>query len=71
MPAVRIEYSVIMMGGDNTPGWAPTPSGYCEDVTALINAPGGRSAEEPADKPDGGLVAELKDYAANIWWIST
>jgi PhnB protein len=32
---VRIGESVIMMGGDSTPGWTPMPSAlyvYCEDV---------------------------------------
>jgi uncharacterized glyoxalase superfamily protein PhnB len=74
---VRIGESVIMMGGDNSPGWTPMPSAlyvYCEDVDTVYRralATGGISLEEPADKPYGDRVAGVKDSAGNIWWIAT
>ena len=74
---VRIGDSVIMMGGDNTPGWTPMPSAlyvYCEDVDAAYQralAAGGDALEEPADKPYGDRVAGVRDSAGNIWWIAT
>jgi hypothetical protein len=42
---VRIGESVIMMGGDSTPGWMPMPSAlyvYCEDVDSTYQRSRGR-----------------------------
>jgi PhnB protein len=74
---VRIGDSVIMMGGDDSPGFTPMPSAlyiYCEDVDAAFQralAAGGTSLEEPANRPYGDRVAGVKDSAGNIWWIGT
>jgi uncharacterized glyoxalase superfamily protein PhnB len=74
---VRIGDTVVMIG-DATPQWPPTPAHvhvYVDDVDATYRKAieaGAESVAEPSRRPgDPDRRGGVKDPAGNTWWIAT
>ena len=74
---VLIGDSELMIGGGQTWGGAPTPTGlhlYVPDADRVYRdalAAGAESLHGPVDQPYGDREASVKDIAGNHWYIAT
>jgi uncharacterized glyoxalase superfamily protein PhnB len=74
---VRIDDSIVMIGGGEALGHAATPTGihlYVKDADAVYERAlkaGATSLEEPVDQFYGDREAAAKDLAGNHWYIAT
>jgi uncharacterized glyoxalase superfamily protein PhnB len=74
---VKIQDSMLMIGGGEALSRAPTPTGlhlYVEDADAVYERAveaGAISLHKPIDQPYGDREAGVKDLAGNHWYIAT
>jgi PhnB protein len=74
---VKIQDSIIMIGGGEALSHDPTPTGihlYVKDADAVYERAleaGATSLHRPVDQPYGDREASVKDLAGNHWYIAT
>ncbi len=74
---VKIQDSIVMIGGGEALRHDPTPTGlhlYVEDADAVYERAleaGATSLHRPVDQPYGDREASVKDLAGNHWYIAT
>ena len=74
---VRIDDSIVMIGGGGAWRGTPKPTGlhlYVKDADAVYERAlraGAVSLHEPVDQPYGDREASVKDQSGNHWYIAT